>query len=439
MKKLIAILLCLAMLLTLAACNTSGNDTSGRDVQQNAGQDTQQQQESNIGNDNNGAEEVTLSVILITGYEFYQNAIDAYCKDNPNVKVEVQTMDTDSYKTIIKTKFASDDAPDIVPIFAEADYFSYYDNGYLADLSDMNETLDRLNSGAIDSFITSDGGVMGIPYVQQFLLAYYNKDLFQQYGLSVPTTYEELMSVCKTLKDNGIIPVAQGHKDTWVTQMLTYSLNATSVQAADPTFYEGTVDGTNKFVENAGWLDTLTKYDQMIKDEYINAGSLSMTSEQMYEMFVTGEAAMTFTGAWGDANIYALNPEFEVGGFPIPAAGGNEGVSTSISGGLGIYGGSDNMDAAKELLTYMLSKETMEAYGGNLITCFSDVDTTISDALLETQSMMAGKKGYQFDNIYFASGVQEIMFASIQEMIDGSKTPLEVLQDMDTATAKANK
>lgn len=375
MKRWIAILLCIVTILATTAC-TAPSITDA---------DTSNSENSNA---NNGAgtdskETIKLSVILITGYEFYQDAIEAYSAEHPEVSIDVQTMDTDSYKTLIKTKLASEDAPDILPVFAEADFLSYYENGYLEDLSDMTETLDRLNNGAINSFMTEDGGVLGIPYVQEFLLAYYNKDLFETYNLSAPTTYEELMNICKTFKDNGIIPVAQGNKDTWVTQILPYSLNATSVQDADPTFYEGTASGQNKFADNPGWLDTLTKYDQMVKDGYINAGSLSMTSEQMYEMFATEEAAMTFTGTWGDINIYALNPTFEVGGFPIPASGGSTGVSTSISGGLGIYGGSKNKEAAKELLGYMLSKEVMEQYGSTLISCFSDVKSDLSNALFE--------------------------------------------------------
>ena len=86
-----------------------------------------------------------------------------------------------------------------------------------------------------------------------------------------------------------------------------------------------------------------------------------------------------------------------------------------------------------------MSKESLEKFGGTVLTCFEDVDTDISDAEKECLDMMKGKKGYQYDNTYFASGVQDIMFSSLQEMIGGTKTPEQVLQDMDEATAKANK
>ena len=447
MKKLVSSLMCgiLAMSL-LAGCGGSAATSSASattDSRSSASSGATGGETVNTvatsGQKSTKGENINLSVILINGYEFFQDAIDQYCKDNPNVVVDVQTMDTDSYKTLIKTKFASNDAPDIIPVFPEADYFKFYENGYLADLSDMTNVLDRLNNGAIDSFTTEDNGFLGIPFMQQFLLSYYNKDMFEKYGLKAPTTWEELISNCKTLKDNGITPIALGHKDTWVTQILPYSLNATAVQDADPNFYKGTADGTSKFADNAGWLDTLNKYMDLINNGYVNEGSLSLSSEQMYEMFVNKEAAMTFTGTWGDANIYDLKPDFSVGGFPIPAEGGSTGVSVSISGGLGISGNSKYPEEAKKLLTYMLSKESLEKFGGTVLTCFKDVDTDISDAEKECLDMMKGKKGYQYDNTYFASGVQDIMFSSLQEMIGGTKTPEQVLQDMDEATAKANK
>jgi raffinose/stachyose/melibiose transport system substrate-binding protein len=447
MKKALVICLCIAMLLPLLACGAKTASSASAAQSQTAAASTAASSTASASASAAASSQaagssdapVSLSVVLINGYEFWQDALKDYSTQHPNVKLDVQVMDTDSYRTIIKTKLASNDAPDILPIFADADNYAYYDNGYLADLSDMTDTISRLNKGAIDSFVMKDGGVLGIPYVQQFLLAYYNKDMFQKYNLTVPTTWEDFLKCCDTLKKAGVVPISQGNKDTWVLQMIPYSLNATSVQAADPSFYKGTADGTNKFADNAGWLDTLTKYEQLYKSGYINDGSLSMTSDQMYEMFISQKAAMTVTGTWGDTNIFTTNPSFTVGGFPIPAEGGNKGVSVSITGGLGISKSSKNITAAKEVLKYMLSKEVLDKYGSTLNTCYSDTNTTVSDAVKEAAADMSGIQGYQFDNTYFANGVQEAMFASLQEMIGGTKTPAQVLEDMDQATAKANK
>ena len=117
MKKAVAWLLGFMMVLSLTACGAK--ETKGEAGGQSAPDVTD-------GKEASGNEEISLSIILITGNEFFQGAIDDYCDQHPNVKVDVQIMDTESYKTIIKTKLASNDAPDILPVFSAADYFSYY-------------------------------------------------------------------------------------------------------------------------------------------------------------------------------------------------------------------------------------------------------------------------------------------------------------------------
>lgn len=385
------------------------------------------------------AEPVHLSAVLITGYESFEGAINEYCELHPNVTVDVQIMDTDSYLVLIKTKLASNDAPDLMPIEAATDYYNYYANGYIVDCSDMTETINRLNAGAITGFTTDDGGVIGLPFVQQFLLAYYNRDMFAKYDLKVPETWEDLMSVCETLKQNGITPISLGHKTTWVTQMLPFSNNATTVWDQEPGFYDGTVTGESKYAESAGWLDSLNKYREIIDKGYLIEGSLSTSSEQMHEMLINQDVAMIFTGTWDDSSIYALNPEFDLGAFLIPASGGSTGASVSINSGFGVSAGSENVEVTKDLIRFMLSKESLEKYCASFNTCYSDIDAEISDAVKEAATQLPGKTYYPFDSTFFAPGVQDMMFAGLQDLIAGNMTPMEVLEDMDAATAKANK
>lgn len=429
MKKIIALLLCLSMLFALAACkpaNSTEPQDSGKAEPQNS---------SSAGSE---SEDINLSVILITGYEFYEQAIRDYEEKHPNVHVDVQVMDNTSIHDVIQTKLVNNDAPDIMPIYQKTNYVEYYKNGYLADLSDMTETISRLNAGAIDGF-SVDGGVYGLPYVQEMVLAFYNKDMFAKYNLNVPTTYEELISVCETLKENGITPMSQGFKEAWVLTCLPQAWNASNVQADEPDFYKNgaAADGTNKFADSAGWLETLTMF-QDFAGKYVNEGSLSTTSEQMYEMFVNQEVAMTVSGSWADGQISGLNPEFEVGGFPVPASGGNTGVLAPVAGGLGINAKCENMEAAKDLLAYMLSKESIETYGSFMIACFNDVESDLSPALLEAQALMSGIPGFTWEDSQFATGVSSVYYSGLQELIMGTMTPAEVLEDLDAATVKAN-
>lgn len=382
-----------------------------------------------------------LEVVLPTGHGAFKDAIDQYMAENPEVKVSVQEMPTEEFKTVIKTKFASDDAPDIFPVFSGDEAVSYYENGYLADLSDMEESVSRFSEGADATLRTEEGALYGLPIEIQLILGYYNKDLFAEYQLEVPKTWDELLNVCQTFKDNGITPISLGHKDEWVTQMISYGLNATKVQVEDPTFYEGTSDGASKFADSKGFLDTLEKYQDLIKKGYVQDGSLSTTSDQQYEMFVREEAAMTFSGTWGNQSIENLNPEFEVGGFEIPGDAGDKfGASASINGGYGVYAKSEQLELAKDLLSYMVSSDVLAEYLKDKGPApYTDVDVDLRPAIKECYEMEDGQPLCQFDNIYWAPGVDAVFYKGVQEMVAGTKEPIDILKSMDDATAKANK
>lgn len=395
------------------------------------------------GNENNQKEtsESELNVILPTGHGAFKDAIEQYMKDNPDVKVYVQEMPTDEFSTVIKTKFASGDAPDIFPVFSGDEAVSFYENGYLEDLSDMEGVVSRISEGADATLRTDDGALYGLPIEIQLILGYYNKDMFEEYQLEVPKTWNDFLDVCQTFKDNGITPISLGHKDLWVAQMIPYGLNATKVQVKDPTFYEGTADGISKFSENEGFLDTLNKYQELINKGYVQEGSLSTTSDQQYEMFVREEVAMTFSGTWGNQSIETLNPQFEVGGFQIPGDEGEQfGASASINGGYGIYAKSKNIDLAKDLLEYMVSPEVLAEYLKDKGPApYKDVQVDLKPAIKECYEMEAGQPLCQFDNIYWAPGVQEVFLKGVQEMVAGTKQPMDILKSMDEATEKANK
>ena len=430
MKRILALILVLAMVATFCVACGKKADAPAADAPATNAPAADAPASSD--------KEVELSVILITGYEFYEDIIKQYEIDNPGVKVDVQIMPTTDYLTLIKTKMASNDAPDIMPVQCGSNFYEYYSNGYLADLSDMTETLERLNPGVITPYYV-DGGVIGIPYTQEYLQCYYNRDLFAKNNLKGPTTWEEFLDACQVLKSAGVIPVGLGNKDVWVDSMLIYMLNATLVQHADPSFYKGTADGSSKFAENEGWLKSLSCFRELVDKGYMNEGSLSTNAEQMYEMFVNQETAMFFGGTWCDASVLAMNPEFEVGAFHAPAPGGNKAVVISATGGYGIDGRSENIPEAKKLLAYMLSKDVQETYAANISPCFSDVQADLSPALNECLETMKGLPGYQYDDTFFAPGVADAMYASLQELVAGTMDPIDVLEAMDAATAKANR
>ncbi len=135
---------------------------------------------------------------------------------------------------------------------------------------------------------------MGYYTYGEFVMVYYNKDMFAQYGLNVPTTLEEFEQICDTFVANGIIPIHSAGADQWpATQLVrtclynadrelanTYQMVAADVDLKGPAFRFG----TEKFIEyiNKGYFDpnaTGIDYDTSHPGFY---------AEQKYPMMLTG-------------------------------------------------------------------------------------------------------------------------------------------------------
>lgn len=63
-------------------------------------------------------------------------------------------------------------------------------------------------------FIPVDG-VYALPYVANAAGILYNKDMFEEHGWEIPTTWDEFIELCETIQDTGIYPLYFGYKDTW--------------------------------------------------------------------------------------------------------------------------------------------------------------------------------------------------------------------------------
>ncbi|WP_320129423.1 ABC transporter substrate-binding protein [uncultured Sphaerochaeta sp.] len=123
---------------------------------------------------------------------------------HPNVKINIEMVPNDNFLTMLKTKIASNDAPMIFDL-DRINTLEFAKAGNLADVSATeglkeNFSADILSQGKIGSTL------YGVPLDVSAYGIFYNKDVFDKYGLQIPTTDSELKKVCETLLANGITP-----------------------------------------------------------------------------------------------------------------------------------------------------------------------------------------------------------------------------------------
>ncbi len=85
--------------------------------------------------------------------------------------------------------------------------------GQVYDLTDKVDA-DRFAPTALEA-ATYDGKIMGLPLAMDMVPVWYNKEVFEKYGVKPPKTWDELMQAIETFKKNGVIPIALANKTKW--------------------------------------------------------------------------------------------------------------------------------------------------------------------------------------------------------------------------------
>ena len=131
----------------------------------------------------------------------------------PDAEIEVEKIKDDSeYWNAMKMRASANQLPDVM--FNKPFTLSRFKD-YLLDLSDT----EAAKNNALAAGYALDGKVLGIPMTAGYEYVYYWKDLFQEAGVEVPTTWEELKTVSKKLqeyygaKDADFMAIALGAKD----------------------------------------------------------------------------------------------------------------------------------------------------------------------------------------------------------------------------------
>lgn len=148
---------------------------------------------------------VTLKVFMTfprfqTQFEEYFEQFKAKELEEKNIDVtiELEMPNSDQAMQILKARLSSNDAPDLFTLHAIADIPSFYEAGYLSDLSDQPFVDDLLDN--VKDIVTYDGKVVALPMESLAWGYLYNKDIFTSLGLTAPNTIAEMQHVVDVLK-----------------------------------------------------------------------------------------------------------------------------------------------------------------------------------------------------------------------------------------------
>lgn len=297
--------------------------------------------------------------------EGYRKIIDGFNESNEyGVKAEIQNITNSDYKTKLTTMMASDSESDIIFTW-ELGYLENFVNGdkivSLQKYLDEDEDWKNSFNGGILEPLTYDGEVYAIPTQQSTAIMYYNKAIFDKYGLEVPTTYDEYVQVCDTLKENGVTPVALASTadDAWLVSQYIQQLSD-GIKGED--IFNSIKDGTGKW-NDEGMVEAGKLFQEEVNKGYFEDGFTGVSREEAQLQFANGQTAMYFNGCWEISNLDKKENAAEaenISCFLMPAV--NEeyaGVEVgSVDASYAITKNCKNVDAAVALLKYMTNEES---------------------------------------------------------------------------------
>ncbi len=267
-----------------------------------------------------------------------------------------------------------------------------------------------------------------------------NKDLFEQAGVEVPTTWSEFLTVCETLKAAGITPIAVGEGDKWPGMHIWAYLVSRIGGAEAFSAAAATGDARTGSFEDEAFVQAGYELKKLVDGGYFQEGFLGATHDDMQAAFGNGKAAMLLGGQWSPsvqkANSADLLGVKNLGMFNFPAVEGGAGLMTDIVGGgngfaIGVNAEPEAVDFVKYLTS--LDNQKIVASTGMGIPVAKGASASIVDPNMQlVADAVANSTYYQlyFDQI-LPSAMGSIINDAVQKIFAGTATPEEVCAEIE--------
>ncbi|HIW34214.1 MAG TPA: extracellular solute-binding protein [Candidatus Paenibacillus intestinavium] len=430
---LVLLTLCFTLLVAGCGSNSSNKGNSSAD-----------------GGSEAGAEKVTINFMHLwpEGISAGQNKIvneiiTEYQAEHTNVTIKTEVLENEQYKNKLKVLSASNKLPDVGVTWAAGFMQPYVEGNLLAPIEELldGSLKDQFVAGTTEAYSMNDH-TYALPLEFNIAPIYYNKDIFEQYSLEIPVTYEEFQNVVKVLVDNGVTPIALGNKDRW-TGSLWYMYLADRIAGQETL--ANAIAGSGSF-SDAGLVQAATEVQKLVDANAFNKGFNGLSNDEGKSEFVNEKAAMYLMGTWELPNFttnedYSQEFRDKVGFFKFPVFDGGSGNINGWVGGPGVglfvAENSKVKDESKAFVEYFVQKWGERAVTGAGVIPATKVDTSTLELpalYIDLFNEMSKASSITlFADVQMEADDAEVHLKQIQALFGKANTPEQFAQEHDTA------
>ena len=374
---------------------------------------------------------------------FINTKLAEYEQMHPDIKFNIISAQNQEYKEKIKIVVGSEDTPDI--FFSWVGDFTerFIREDLILDLTPYLEAdpewKDSFIESQLEQYVNADGMQYGIPFRLDCKLFFYNKAIFDEHNLTVPTTWDEFINVCETLKAAGITPISFGNQEPWSASHYIGTLNQICVP--DEVREKDYNPKTGEFTD-PGYVEALQYYQQIL--QYTNDNPNGVKPDMGRTNFIMEQSAMYYAELIEIPYIKADNAEMEFGMFnfrKIEGAKGNQDILTGVPEGFVVSSKTKYPDECVEFLKWFLGKEVgtqMCQEIGWFNAAKGTTEGLTDQALLDGYNAVMEAKAMSawLDNALYSTVCDEYL-TSVSALTGGDITPEQAMENIQAKAKEA--
>ena len=381
------------------------------------------------------AEDVSGTIVIWEhDYSFEDSLTElvaAFNEEYPDVSVEYEIKADGDYYSLLQTAIQSGSGPDLFWTngTATTNMPDLVSNSACEDLTDKVD-FSFISDSAMD-LAKIDDGIYSIPWMTlDTRTVFYNKDMFEENGWTVPTTFDEFEKLLATIKEAGITPISLAH-DSWSALFAFEPILA----GYSPEYSAGLQDYTSK-ADGQEAREALQKMVDWAEAGYFGDNWTGVIDNQAQILaFTTGSTAMNIAGSWDAATISFNNPGLNYGAFAIPSEDGTTGLVGTAANGFSVNAASENMDAAIAFANFCASKEAQTIWVQSLgaVSGSEEIEAS-TDIAKEISESGSGTTYRSWQNVlssYSSTGQASTVWdADFMKVFDGTLTVDEFMDEI---------